>query len=94
MFVSTQVRESFARLTQMATILNMETPGEVIDFYVWRQSNSFMRLLQTCVELFCFSTQGDLSGSKLTEFEIKKVLKLRSDFKVETINTLPALQSR
>lgn len=46
------------------------------------------------VEVFgLFSAQGDLSGSKLTEVEIKKVLKLRSDFKVETINTLPAFQS-
>jgi len=37
---------------------------------------------------------GDLSASRLTEADIKKVLKLRTDFKIEIINSLPASQSR
>lgn len=77
----------------MSTILNMENPGEVIDFWV---RHSFLPQCHSqSVSIFCFfSTQGDLSGSRLTEIEIKKILKLRSDFKVEVINSLPAFQAR
>lgn len=77
----------------MATILNMENPAEVIDFWV-RRTHFCLSVIHNLSIICFFSMQGDLSGSKLAEIEIKKILKLRSDFKVEVINSLPAFHSR
>ena len=54
------VRDKFARLSQMATLLNLESPAEVLDY--WGENAESMMW-------------------RLSPFEVKRVLKLRVEFR-------------
>ena len=60
------VRDKFARLSQMATLLNLETPAEVLDYW-----------------------GDDAMMWRLTPFEVKRVLKLRTEFDLAAVDALP-----
>ncbi|XP_028391854.1 conserved oligomeric Golgi complex subunit 4-like [Dendronephthya gigantea] len=61
------VRDRFARLTQMATILNMERVSEIMEYWD--------------------SSSGPLTW-RLTPTEVRQIMTLRVDFRLEDINRL------
>ncbi|CAB4004191.1 conserved oligomeric Golgi complex subunit 4-like, partial [Paramuricea clavata] len=61
------VRDKFARLTQMATILNMERVSEIMEYWD--------------------SSSGPLTW-RLTPTEVRQIMTLRVDFRLEDINRL------
>lgn len=66
------VRDKMARLTQLAIVLNLEKVTELSDYYDPKNQND------------C----GPFTAWRLTSNEIRTVLKLRTDFKIEDIKKL------
>lgn len=63
---SWSVRDKLARLTQMATLLNLEKVTEISDYW----------------------NQGDTTSWRVTPNEVRLILALRSDFRMEEIKRL------
>lgn len=70
---SWSVRDKLARLNQIATVLNLERVSELTDFYNPSDSGG---------------AAASATAWRLTPNEIRKLLSLRIDFKVEDIKKL------
>ena len=80
---SQTVRDRFARLHQMNTVLNLEEPNEV--FYRFLYNQAIFIIFQV-LEYYGGSSSG--VTWRLTPMEVRQVLNLRIDFRSDEIRKL------